>query len=109
MMTSGPAPDFIDIVPADSFLGRLRAKAQAAWEAYVGHDFVRQLAVGALPKTCFQYYLTQDYQFLRQYARAYALAAYKAPDLASIWGLTYLSDILIIEVNIARFGGISTY
>ena len=62
MMTSGLAPDFIDIVPADSFLGRLRAEAQEAWEAYVTHDFVRQLAVGVLPKTCFQYYLAQDYQ-----------------------------------------------
>ena len=81
-MTSGPALDFIDIVPANSFLGWLRGEAQAAWEAYVAHDFVRQLALGALPKTCFQYYLAQDYQFLRQYARAYALAAYKVPDLA---------------------------
>ena len=53
-MTNGLAPDFIDIVPEGSFLGRLRAQEQEAWEAYVDHDFVRQLAVGTLPETCFQ-------------------------------------------------------
>ena len=76
--------NFVDIIPKNSFLGQLRAEVQEAWDAYTDHDFVRQLATGTLPETCFQHYLIQDYHFLRQYARAYALAAYKAPDLASM-------------------------
>lgn len=112
MMTSGSALDFIDIVPADSFLGRLRAEAEEAWEAYVGHDFVRQLAVGALPKACFQYYLAQDYQFLRQYARAYALAAYKAPDLDSMSHFSAVAQVILgtemgLHVTFCRGWGIS--
>lgn len=95
MTTNDPIPDFIDIVPEDSFLGRLRAEAREAWQAYVEHDFVRQLAVGALPETCFQYYLAQDYQFLRQYARAYALAAYKAPDLASMTHFSAVAQAIL--------------
>ena len=65
MMTHDFAPDFTDIVPENSFLGRIRAESQDAWEAYVDHDFLRQLATGTLPETCFQYYLVQDYHFLR--------------------------------------------
>ena len=112
MTTNDPAPDFTDIVPEDSFLGRLRAEAREAWQAYVEHDFVRQLAVGALPETCFQHYLAQDYQFLRQYARAYALAAYKAPDLASMTHFSAVAQAILgtemgLHVTFCRGWGIS--
>lgn len=112
MTTNDPAPDFIDIVPEDSFLGRLRAEAQEAWQAYVEHDFVRQIAMGALPETCFQHYLAQDYQFLRQYARAYALAAYKAPDLASMTHFSAVAEAILgtemgLHVTFCRGWGIS--
>ena len=54
------------------------------WRAYTQHDFVRRLADGSLPETAFRHYLTQDYLFLIQFARAYALAAYKSDTLADI-------------------------
>lgn len=60
---------------------RLKADAAGEWLAYVGHPFVRGLGDGTLPKESFRHYLVQDYMFLIQFARAYALAAYKAPDV----------------------------
>jgi thiaminase/transcriptional activator TenA len=54
------------------------------WHAYTGHEFVRQLADGTLPEAAFRRYLVQDYLFLIQFARAYALAAYKSDTLADI-------------------------
>jgi len=63
---------------------RLRADAADAWRAYVDHPFVRGLGDGTLPRDCFRHYLVQDYLFLIQFARAYALAAYKATDLDAL-------------------------
>jgi len=54
------------------------------WEAYTKHAFVQQLAKGTLAQPCFLHYLKQDFLFLKQYARAYALAIYKARSLADM-------------------------
>lgn len=63
---------------------QLRDSMAPVWRAYVDHPFVAQLADGTLPEACFRRYLGQDYLFLIQFARAYALAAYKADTLAEI-------------------------
>jgi thiaminase (transcriptional activator TenA) len=63
---------------------RLRRDAGEAWVAYVGHPFVAALGAGTLPQAAFRRYLTQDYLFLIQFARAYALAAYKATNVADL-------------------------
>lgn len=63
---------------------RLRAAIGEDWTRYVEHDFVRQLGDGSLPQAAFQRYLIQDYLFLIQFARAWALAAYKSRSLADI-------------------------
>ncbi|MBL8705531.1 MAG: thiaminase II [Rhodospirillales bacterium] len=72
---------FNDLVPAGSLFATLRGANRAAWDSYVEHDFVRQLGAGTLPEKAFRFYLIQDYLFLIQFARAYALAAYKADTL----------------------------
>ena len=69
---------------AVSLFDRLKAACGGDWRAYTGHDFVRQLAAGALPEAAFRHYLGQDYLFLIHFARAYALAAYKTTDLAEM-------------------------
>lgn len=63
---------------------RLKAAADADWRSYVDHDFVRRLGAGTLPEAAFRTYLVQDYLFLIQFARAYALASYKSRTLADI-------------------------
>ncbi|MCY9870876.1 thiaminase II [Vibrio barjaei] len=57
---------------------------QQEWLAYTEHDFVKQLAVGTLDQQAYLHYLKQDFLFLKQYARAYALAIYKAKTLAQM-------------------------
>lgn len=50
----------------------------AEWQAYIAHDFVRQLGEGTLSEAAFRHYLQQDYLFLLHFGRAYALAVYKS-------------------------------
>ncbi len=64
--------------------GRLRRDAGAEWEAYVRHPFVLELGAGTLRPRAFQHYLRQDFLFLVQFARAYALAGYKSSTLAEL-------------------------
>ena len=54
------------------------------WQAYTQHAFVQQLAQGTLAQPSYLHYLKQDFLFLKQYARAYALAIYKARTLADM-------------------------
>ena len=63
---------------------RLKAAASDDWDSYVDHAFVRQLGSGTLPQAAFRTYLVQDYLFLIQFARAYALATYKCRALADM-------------------------
>ncbi|QFI37179.1 thiaminase II [Moritella marina ATCC 15381] len=54
------------------------------WDAYTQHAFVQQLAQGTLAQPSYLHYLKQDFLFLKQYARAHALAIYKARTLADM-------------------------
>ena len=60
---------------------RLKETCKANWQAYIQHDFVRQLGEGTLAEASFQHYLKQDYLFLLHFSRAYALAIYKSKTL----------------------------
>ncbi|AWL99362.1 thiaminase II [Bradyrhizobium amphicarpaeae] len=84
-----------------SFFERLKTSAPAEWRAYTEHPFTNGLADGSLPETAFRHYLVQDYLFLIEFARAYALAVYKSPSLADMReAATGLSAILDVEMNL---------
>ena len=78
-----------------SLFSRLKAAAGGDWDAYTGHDFVRRLGDGSLPEACFRHYLGQDYLFLLHFARAYALAIYKAEDLEEMRAAATTVDALL--------------
>ncbi len=74
---------------------RLREGAGAAWHDYVRHPFVEALADGSLKPEAFRNFLIQDYLFLVQYARAYALLAYKLEELPDIQAALETAKALI--------------
>jgi len=84
-----------------SFFERLKTQASAEWRAYTTHPFTAGLADGTLPEAAFRHYLVQDYLFLIEFARAYALAVYKSPELADMReAAAGLSAILDVEMNL---------
>ena len=62
----------------------LKKNCLTEWRDYIEHSFVRQLGNASLAPEAFQHYLKQDYLFLIQFARAFALAAYKSPTLSDL-------------------------
>jgi thiaminase/transcriptional activator TenA len=79
--------------------GRLRRDAAEAWALYMHHPFLKALAQGSLPLAGFRNFLVQDYLYLIQYARGYALGAYKSESLAEIRAsATILAAILDVEM-----------
>ena len=70
--------------PSASLFKRLQQGAGTLWDEFVSHPFVGGLADGSLPAPAFRRYLVQDYLFLIQFARAYALAGFKAAGLEDI-------------------------
>jgi thiaminase (transcriptional activator TenA) len=80
-----------------SLSSQLRAKVEAIWRKELSHPFVRGIADGSLPIKRFQFYLCQDYVFLIEYGRVFALAAAKAQESAQI---TNFANLLNQTVNV---------
>jgi thiaminase/transcriptional activator TenA len=103
-MSDGSIPnipgDAIDaLYPPGGLLAALRVDC-SEWMAYIDHEFVRRLADGSLPEAAFRHYLIQDYLFLKHFARAYALAAYKGETLVEI-GNAMRACSAIVETEMA--------
>ncbi len=62
----------------------LRARASAIWDAQHHHPFVMGIGDGTLDPDRFAFFLRQDYLYLIDYARVFALAAARAPNLATM-------------------------
>ena len=83
-----------------SLFERLKGDCAADWDDYTRHAFVEQMGNGQLPLKAFQDYLEQDYLFLIQFARAYALSIYKSRSLAEMrGGLEGLKAILDVAIE----------
>ncbi|KAL3425463.1 phosphomethylpyrimidine kinase [Phlyctema vagabunda] len=61
-----------------------RPDVEECWRQHTEHKFVAGLADGTLPLDNFKYYLIQDYLYLIQFARASALAGFKAKTIEDI-------------------------
>src|SRR5690606_31879454 len=70
------------------------------WDAYIGHDFVNQLAAGTLAPDSFRHYLVQDYLYLIHYTRVMALSVYKSDTLAQMRvGQAGINAMLDLEIG----------
>jgi thiaminase (transcriptional activator TenA) len=64
------------------FSDQLRQAAADNWQAQREHPFVRGIADGTLDPERFRFYIRQDYLYLIDYGRMFALACARAPTLA---------------------------
>ncbi|GAP89316.1 putative phosphomethylpyrimidine kinase [Rosellinia necatrix] len=62
----------------------LRPDVAPVWDRFINHPFVLALGNGELPLESFKGYLIQDYLYLVHFARANALASYKAKNIRDI-------------------------
>jgi thiaminase/transcriptional activator TenA len=87
----------------DPLSSTLSSGAAEIWKRELAHPFVRGLGDGTLPADRFGFYLEQDYLFLVEYCRVFALASAKAPELA-VMGLFsgLLNDTLQTEMQLHR-------
>ncbi|MFN8633952.1 MAG: thiaminase II [Chloroflexota bacterium] len=69
---------------AERFTNHLAALAAPIWQAQHAHPFVRGIGDGTLDVERFAFWIRQDYLFLIEYCRLFALAAARAPDLETI-------------------------
>jgi len=90
---------------------RLKQAADQDWQSYVDHRFVRELGAGTLPQAAFRAYLVQDYLFLIQFSRAWALAAYKSRTIPEIRaaqaGLSGILDETELHVRLCGRWGLT--
>ena len=85
------------------FCDELREVSLEIWEAEKTHPFVTGLGDGSLPDEKFRFYLEQDYLFLIEYAKVFALAVPKAGDLETMAYFGQLcSDTLNGEMELHR-------
>ncbi|KAK3301655.1 Ribokinase-like protein [Chaetomium strumarium] len=61
-----------------------RPDVAPVWDRFVNHPFVLAMGDGTLPIESFKGYLIQDYLYLTHFARANALASYKAGTMKDI-------------------------
>ncbi|MFC1410563.1 TenA family protein [Streptacidiphilus sp. N1-12] len=62
-----------------SFSQQLWDSAEDTYRAILDHPFLRGLGDGTLPREAFRHFVVQDSHYLRDYARALAVCAAKAP------------------------------
>ena len=51
------------------------------WKSYNEHPFVKGIQDGSLAKDKFKYYIMQDYLYLKEYAKVYAMALVKCENI----------------------------
>ncbi|MBW1606251.1 thiaminase II [Lactobacillus sp. Sy-1] len=85
------------------FSEQLVTELKPVWEANHNHPFVKELAAGKLATNKFKFYMVQDYVYLIDYAKLFALGALKANDL-TVEGkfAELLSETLNTEMGLHR-------
>lgn len=82
---------------------RLLACTEELWDSYLDHPFVRGIADGSLEEEKFRYYMVQDYVYLIDYARVFALGVAKSRDMKTMRLFAdYVHQILDGEMDIHK-------
>lgn len=78
------------------FSERLFQKVEPLWQSYLEHPFVKGIGEGTLPKEKFIHYMKQDYVYLIEYCRVFAIGSAKANDLKT---MTMFANLLHGTLN----------
>ncbi len=82
---------------------RLLSCTRELWDSYLEHPFVRGIADGSLDEEKFRYYMIQDYVYLIDYARVFAVGVAKARDMETMRLFAdYVHQILDGEMDIHK-------
>ncbi|KAF7192336.1 putative hydroxymethylpyrimidine/phosphomethylpyrimidine kinase 2 [Pseudocercospora fuligena] len=88
-----------------------RKDVQPAWYDFTHHEFVEQMGAGTLDPDAFKYYMIQDYLYLIHFARANALAGYKAKNMDDIAGaatiVTHIKNETELHINECKEFGLT--
>ncbi|KAL2182014.1 Phosphomethylpyrimidine kinase-domain-containing protein [Thermothelomyces heterothallicus CBS 202.75] len=88
-----------------------RPDVAPVWGRYINHPFVLAMGNGTLPIESFKGYLMQDYLYLKHFARANALASYKASAMTDIAAsaaiVTHIFKEMELHIGYCRGFGIS--
>ena len=79
-MEAVEAVEAVKVMETGPYSEVLWRSVQPVYRAVLEHPFVVGLGDGTLPRPAFRYFVVQDSHYLRDYARALALCAAKAPD-----------------------------
>ena len=80
-----------------------RQAAHATWEANYAHPFVQGIGDGTLSEKRYRFFLAQDYVYLIDFSRFFAVAAAKTRDMASMERFAKLLDeTLHFEMDLHR-------
>ena len=77
---AGAAADQVNAGGKTSVARRLYDSARTIWEGYHCHPFVTGMGDGSLSMDKFRFFLLQDYLYLFDYAKVFALGVVKARD-----------------------------
>lgn len=95
------------------FSEELFNEVKGIWDQYLKHPFVKGIGEGTLDKEKFKNYLIQDYLYLKDYAKVFAMGLVKARTMkemkfyhGSIKGV--LDDETAVHVNYLKGFGLST-
>jgi thiaminase/transcriptional activator TenA len=85
------------------FTDELRTAATDLWQAQLDHPFLEGIVDGSLDPDRFRFYIRQDYLYLIDYGRAFAIACAKAPRLETMRGFADLAQATLgTEMDLHR-------
>ena len=94
----------------DPFYRELRGTSDPLWEAMFQHPFVKGIGDGTLSRDRFEFYLKQDYVYLIDFSRVFALACAKSRTLtemgtfATLLHVTLNTEMELHRKTCAAFG-----
>ncbi|MGL5507561.1 MAG: thiaminase II [Paraclostridium sp.] len=60
------------------FTDYLFEEVKDIWEAYLNHPFIKEIGEGTLPREKFKNYLIQDYLYLKEFSKVFAMGMIKS-------------------------------